>query len=189
MIPCLTTERLFLRPFTPDDVDAILAIYGDREANTFLPWFPVKSREEAAALYESRYARPEGYRWAVCLKADDVPIGYVHVSAGDSRDLGYGLRHEYWNRGLMTEACRAVLPQLAREGLPFVTATHDVKNPASGAVMRKLGMRYCYSYIEQWQPKNISVTFRMYQLNLDGRDDRVYRKYWEQYPDHFIEAL
>ena len=54
--------------------------------------------------------------------------------------------------------------------------------------MRRLGMRYCYSYEEQWQPKNIPVVFRMYQLNLDGQAGRIYRGYWEQYERHFIEA-
>lgn len=73
--------------------------------------------------------------------------------------------------------------------MPFITATHDIKNPRSGEVMKKLGMIYQYSYEEQWQPKNIPVTFRMYQLNFDGQNDRVYKKYWEQYPVHFIEDL
>ena len=73
--------------------------------------------------------------------------------------------------------------------MPFITATHDIKNPRSGEVMKKLGMIYQYSYEEQWQPKNIPVTFRMYQLNFDGENDRVYKKYWEQYPVHFIEDL
>ena len=36
-------------------------------------------------------------------------------------------------------------------------------------------MKYQYSYEEQWQPKNFLVTFRMYQLNLDGNTDRVYK--------------
>ena len=49
------------------------------------------------------------------------------------------------------------------------------------------GMRYQYSYEELWQPKNILVTFRMYQLNLDGREERVYRKYWDSSDVHFIE--
>ncbi len=44
-----------------------------------------------------------------------------------------------------------------------------------------------YSYKEQWQPKDIPVIFRMYQLNLDGRKDRVYRKYWDAYEEHFVE--
>ena len=54
--------------------------------------------------------------------------------------------------------------------------------------MRQIGMRYCYSYEEQWQPKNFPVTFRMYQLNFDGQEDRIYQKYWDLYPTHFIEA-
>ncbi|EFU15263.1 hypothetical protein [Enterococcus faecalis] len=55
--------------------------------------------------------------------------------------------------------------------------------------MKQIGMTYCYSYKEQWQPKNVLITFRMYQLNLDGHADRVYKKYWDTYPDHFIEDI
>ena len=45
----------------------------------------------------------------------------------------------------------------------------------------------CYSYEEQWQPKDFLVTFRMYQFNFDGQDDWVYQKYWETSDTHFIE--
>ena len=48
-------------------------------------------------------------------------------------------------------------------------------------------MTYRYSYEEQWQPKDIRVTFRLYQLDLIG-EQMVYKKYWELYPVHFIEA-
>ena len=68
-----------------------------------------------------------------------------------------------------------------------ITATHDVNNPRSGAVMRRLGMKYCYSYKEQWQPKNFPVVFRLYQLHFDGRDDCVYSKYRELYKNAFAE--
>lgn len=52
--------------------------------------------------------------------------------------------------------------------------------------MRQIGMKYCYSYQEQWQPKNQTVVFRMYQLNFDGQKDRVYQKYRDRYK-HFVE--
>lgn len=55
--------------------------------------------------------------------------------------------------------------------------------------MKQLGMKYQYSYEEQWQPKNIPVIFRMYQLNLDGDQTRVYRKYWDHSVVHFIEEI
>lgn len=186
--PILKTERLLLRPFTENDLNAILDIYGDAEVNRFLPWFPLQNTEEARRFYETRLAGQEGLHYAVCLQQEDRPIGYVDVSAEDSADLGYGLRREYWRRGIITEACRAVLDQLQKDGVPYVTATHDVENPRSGRVMQKLGMRYQYSYEERWQPKNRLVTFRLYQLNLDGQEDRVYRKYWEQSAVHYVET-
>ena len=48
-------------------------------------------------------------------------------------------------------------------------------------------MKYQYSYKEQWQPKNIPVLFRLYQLNLDGEEGRVYKKYWDTSAVHFVE--
>lgn len=55
--------------------------------------------------------------------------------------------------------------------------------------MQKLGMTYCYSYEEQWQPKDFPVTFRMYQLNFDANDDFVYQAYWNMNSNHFIEKF
>ena len=187
--PPLTTPRLLLRRFTPDDTPAMWELLQDEEVNTFLPWFPVKTLEEARQhlqeRYLSQYSRARSYHYAVCLRETGQLIGYANVSDTEARDLGYGFRKEFWHQGFATEAARAVVEQLRRDGVPYITATHDVNNPHSGGVMRKLGMQYQYSYEEQWQPKNILVTFRMYQLNLDGKD-RVYRAYWEQYP-HFVE--
>ena len=187
--PVLTTSRLILRPFDEDDLDAIFALFSDLKTNVFLPWFPLAAREEAQDLFLRWYAAPPdgSYRYAVCPRVSGAPVGYVHLSESDSRDLGYGLRSDFWGRGIASEAAAAVVRQVQKDGVPFVTATHDVRNPASGRVMRKLGMRYCYSYVEQWQPKDIPVTFRMYQLNLDGCSDRVYTKYWEQSAVRFVE--
>lgn len=191
--PTIETQRLILRRFTQDDARALYQILSDEEVNTFIPMFPLKTMEEANAYiqkqYLDTYQEPFGYRYAVCLKTDHIPIGYVQVSSSESHDFGYGLRKDFWHKGIITEAGRAVVEELRNSGMPFITATHDIKNPRSGEVMKKLGMIYQYSYEEQWQPKNIPVTFRMYQLNFDGQNDRVYKKYWEQYPVHFIEDL
>lgn len=188
--PRLETERLILRKFAADDIAALYRILGDREVNTFLPWFPLKSIEEARALFETRYAaayeKERGYLYAVCLKEDDCPIGYVTAGTEGGYDLGYGLRKEFWGRGIVTEAGRAVIDQVRRDGLPFITATHDVNNPRSGAVMRRLGMTYRYSYEEQWQPKDILAVFRMYQLNFDGSCG-VFRQYWDNSAVRFVE--
>ena len=190
--PAIETERLLLRRFRPEDIPALFSIYGDREVNTYLPWRPLASCQETERLFENEYAaayrEPPGYRYAVCLKADDIPIGYVHVDPEGARDLGYALSRAFWHQGIAVEAARAAA-QAKQDGLPFITATHDVNNPRSGSVMRALGMRYQYTYREQWQHKDIPVTFRLYQLNLDGNETRVYWKYWERYAVHNIEDL
>lgn len=189
--PGLESRRLILRRFTENDMGAFYRIFSDLEINKFLPWFPVETIEDARRFYErhweEKYRQERAYQYAVCMREDDVPVGYVSVGTEPGYDLGYGLLKDYWHKGIITEACGMVLGRLREDGVPYVTATHDVNNPRSGAVMRRLGMRYCYSYEEQWQPKDFPVIFRMYQINLDGNGDRIYRKYWDQSKVHFIE--
>ncbi|MFR1524822.1 MAG: GNAT family N-acetyltransferase [Bacilli bacterium] len=191
--PTLETKRLILRKFTENDIEALFLILKDKEVNTFLPWYPMKNLEQAKKFYDERYTftylKPQGYAYAICLKSDNFPIGYIKVDMEEPHDFGYGLRKEFWHQGIVSEAAKAVVEQVKKDGLPYITATHDVNNPRSGNVMKKVGMKYCYSYEELWQPKGFFVTFRMYQLNFDGHDDFVYKKYWDMYENHFVEKI
>lgn len=186
----LETERLILRHFQLEDAQAVYEILGDKEVNRFLPMFPLESVEEAKAYiqthYLDRYAKGDVYHYAICMKQDEKPIGYIHVSNEESHDLGYGLKKEFWHQGIVSEAGKLLLDSLKDADIPFITATHDVENPNSGMVMKKLGMVYQYSYKEQWQPKNIPVTFRMYQMNIHCPECFVYDKYKKMYP-FFVE--
>ncbi len=185
--PKIETERLILRRFAADDAKAFFEIMSDKEVNTFLPLFPLETMEEAEEYLREKYLKPSGFRYAVCLKSNNIPIGYVCVSEYDSYDLGYGLRKDFWHQGITTEACKAVIGRLKEVGIPYITAAHDINNPRSGQVMKNIGMTYRYSYEEQWQPKNFPVVFRMYQLNFDVSEEYVYLKYWNQSTIRFIE--
>ena len=187
--PRLETERLVLRRFTAADLEPLFHLMADRAVNTFLPWFPLETGAAAAGYLQSHYLdyyqRPVGFRWAVCLGETDRPIGYVHVDDGDAHDLGYALGREAWGHGYATEAAAAAVNCLRSSGVPFITATHDADNPRSGAVMARIGMTYRYSYRELWQPKNRWVTFRMYQIELNGTWPD-YRGYWNRGPCHWV---
>ena len=191
--PLLETERLILRKFAENDTEALFLILKDKEVNKFLPWYPVKNFEESKIFYEerfaSKYAQAQAYAYAICLKGDNFPIGYIKVDMEDHHDFGYGLRKEFWHMGIATEAGKAVVEQVRKDGLPYITATHDINNPRSGNVMKACGMKYCYTYEEQWQPKDFPVLFRMCQLNFNESDDFVYKKYWNMYDNHFVEDL
>ena len=111
--PTLETERLVLRRFTENDLGALYEILSDEEVNTFLPWLPARDLEDARRFYEERcvthYALPRAYYYAICLKEDDRPIGYIKISPKEPHDFGYVLRKEFWHRGIVTEAGRAVI--------------------------------------------------------------------------------
>ncbi|MEI0479043.1 GNAT family N-acetyltransferase [Brachyspira pulli] len=190
----LNTQRLIIRKFNIDDTEALFSILSDEEVNKYLPWFPFKSLEDTKNHLVNFYLKTNDnnnfYRYAVCLKENNIPIGYIHFeNNNDNNDFGYGLKKEYWNKGIITEAAKTVIEELKRNNVKYITATHDRNNIASGEIMKKIGMTYKYSYEELWQPKNFLVVFRMYQLNLDDNKERVYKGYLEKYSNHFIEYI
>lgn len=187
----INTNRLILRKFNENDFNSLFLILKDKDVNTYLPMFPLKNIEEAKQyLYQNfieKYKLPISYHYAICLKSNNIPIGYINISDDESFDFGYALNKNFWNNGIITETAKAIIKMLkCSKTIPFITATHDIKNIASGKVMQKIGMKYQYSYQEQWQPKDILVTFRMYQLNFDN-NTKVFKKYWNKYPIHFVE--
>ncbi|GAA0283194.1 hypothetical protein GCM10008922_47270 [Faecalicatena contorta] len=114
--PVLETERLILRKFTEEDMEELFLILKDEEVNKFLPWYAVKNLEETKQFYEeryiSKYAQPRAYAYAICLKEDNFPIGYINVAMEEHHDFGYGLRKEFWHKGIVTEAGKAVVDQV-----------------------------------------------------------------------------
>lgn len=192
--PQLETKRVVLRKFDANDLDDVFTLYSDKVVNEFLPWFPHESIEKTRNFLNNillkGYEMPIGYCYAIQLKENNRVIGFVvlhniNVENGCG-DLGYAILQEYWGKGLVVECCLAVIEQLKKDGFSYITATHDKNNLNSGRVMQKIGMEYKYSYVEMWKPKNIEVTFRLYQLNFDGLD-RTHLEYWDNNPNHFVE--
>ena len=213
--PTLTTDRLVLRRFTPDDAGFIYELFSHEDEMRFVPAGPMVSKADALAHLEKEYLRwyraadagergkydtPLDLRFAICLKDGatagggdaelaGAPIGYANIdSQNDALDLGYGLSPTYWRHGYVAEAARAVVEAAQSAGFPFVTATHDVLNPHSGYVMQRLGMTYRYTYREHWTPRDIDVDFRLYQIDF-APDAKTYHAYWERYPLHWVETL
>ena len=88
---CIKNETPNFKKVYKKDIQALFLILKDEEANQFLPWYPLKSLEEAKNFYEERYAakyaQPQAYAYAVCLKEDDFPIGYIKVDLEEPHDL------------------------------------------------------------------------------------------------------
>ena len=148
----LETERLILRPFTEEDAPAMWRNWvTDTEVTRFLTW-PNHDRPETTRALAQRWAadaaeKKEFYQWAIVPKDLDEPIGSLSVvrmaeNVGEA-ELGYCIGSAWWGRGYVPEAVRAVIGFLIREvGFHRISARHDTRNPKSGRVMQKAGMRY-----------------------------------------------
>ena len=111
----LETERLALRRFRRDDVDAIFAIIGDDVAMQYYP--KTFNRSDAVQWIERnlRRYREHGYGlFAVTLKGSDDVVGDCGVIKqdveGETRlEVGYHFRRDQWGNGYATEAARACM--------------------------------------------------------------------------------
>ena len=145
------TERLVLRPIDPvGDVDAIHAYASREDVCRYIPWTP-RSREEVAAWLPRRAATTieapgTGAALAIALAGTGELIGDTMIiwtsEVHRTAELGYVVNPAYAGHGYATEAARAMLAMaFDRLGMRRVVARIDARNPASGAVLRHLGMR------------------------------------------------
>lgn len=138
-----SAEEILLRPWTMDDLEALIAIYTstpdlDRE----LP-HPVTTLAEARDLVLGPFACTETSRsWAIV--AGGEPVGHVAVSHLEPRHqigwVSYFSASAVRGRGLVGRATAAVCTWALTELDVFrLELGHRVDNPASGGVARAAG--------------------------------------------------
>jgi RimJ/RimL family protein N-acetyltransferase len=138
----LTTERLVLRPFRPDDdLDDAYAYMSDPDVVRYLYW-EVRTRDEVRAFLAERGS----HVLAVELAADGRVIGEVLLRRADDEhrqgELGYVLNPAYQGKGYAAEAARAMLRAGFEDfGLHRIMARLDSRNKPSAALLERLGMR------------------------------------------------
>ena len=72
--PVLKTERLILRKFTEQDIEALFLILQDKEVNQFLPWYPLKDIDEAKRFYKERYAEEFILEFQERVSLEQIPV-------------------------------------------------------------------------------------------------------------------
>ena len=145
----LATSRLTLRPFTAADAPDMFANWaGDPEVTKHLTWPTHRSVEVSEWVcndWVRHYAEQDYYQWAIVY--DGHAIGSIAVVDHDDRvgkaHIGYCIGRNWWHMGIMSEALKAVMDFLFDEvGYFRIEARHDPRNPHSGNVMKKCGMKY-----------------------------------------------
>jgi RimJ/RimL family protein N-acetyltransferase len=146
----IETERLTIRALRPEDGDDIHAIYADPEVSRYL--YSETMDLEAGRRYAAERGDPviakdgDGVNLAAELRETGRVVAtlYLHLaSAAHSQgEVGYVVSPAYAGRGLASEGAAAMLAiGFDVWGLHRMIGRCDVRNAASAAVLRKLGMR------------------------------------------------
>jgi RimJ/RimL family protein N-acetyltransferase len=155
------TARLVLRPFRPEDRDALHAFHSDPEAVRYVP-YPPRTRDQVADVLRRKTAntelRSEGDLLELAvLRADDQRlIGDVLLALRSvehqTLEVGYIFAPAAGGQGFATEAVRALVDlAFSAVGARRVVARVDDRNRRSAALLERLGFRLEAHLIEnEW---------------------------------------
>ena len=150
MIVTLETERLVLRPFDADDLEALAALHAEEtfwwyplrrgmtteETESFLTWTIDKGRDPDRPAFHAVVERSTGSLagWAGLSVPEFLPEILPAV------EVGWRLGADHRGKGYATEAATAALEWgFATLGLAEIVSIYEPENVPSGRVMDRLG--------------------------------------------------
>ena len=148
--PRIETERLRLRPYRAADAEALHRLAGAREiADTMISIphpFSIEAAHSWIANQAPAVASGASSHFAIELRRSTEFIGSCALRDVDAEhsqaELSFWIGAPWWGYGYASEAAAAVLHHGFRElQVNRIYAYHMVRNPASGAVLRRLGMK------------------------------------------------
>jgi RimJ/RimL family protein N-acetyltransferase len=151
-IPVIETERLRLRPWRDDDLDAYAALCADPEVMKFFGKHgETKTRAESAeqlAGFAAHWDQHGFGLWCAADRETDWCLGFVGLAVPTflpevlpAVEIGWRLERAAWGQGLATEGARRVVPFAFDDlGLDRIVSIARVENRASWNIMEKLGM-------------------------------------------------
>lgn len=143
----LKTERLVLREYRKGEEQIMFDNWTcDERVAKYTKWFVHQDVSETKLFLDYILSKNSlsDYNWIIEL--DGIPIGSINVVESDDEaelcGLGYNIGYDFWNKGYMTEAAKAVVGYLFYEiGYRKIVAACDSQNPGSENVMKHLGMK------------------------------------------------
>ena len=147
----IETERTILRPWRESDLHDLYTYASVSGVGEKAGWNPHQSPEESRRILDSFIRNKKTF--AIELKENGKVIGSVGIEPRDSdaglpherkgREIGYVLSKDFWGRGLMPEAVRAVIDYCFRElRYDYLTCGHFNHNDRSRRVVEKCGFHF-----------------------------------------------
>ena len=149
-VPVLATAHLRLRPYQMDDAANVFTSLTGNEAVTTHLLAPahtsILQTQAWIAQILAHNDDPAVAYWLIDMPDTQQIVGSISLiyrAAYDMYALGFIIRPDCWGSGYATEASRAVIRYAFDTlELPALLAFHKADNPASAAVLRKIGFHY-----------------------------------------------
>ncbi len=176
----IETERLMLRDWHDNDLEAFTAINQDPKVLAFLPGPWTKEMCQDRMKLFNDLLKEHGFTWwAVELKQTGQLVGAVGLITPPWEahftpcvEIGWRLGYQYWGQGYATEAAQAVLRYgFEKCGLKEIVSFTVPKNKASIRVMEKIGMHrdlqgdFYHPRLPADHPLSLHV---LYRINIEG---------------------
>lgn len=141
----LKGDRVAIREFRNDDVDAVHAVIGDGRVTRTLSFDP-RTREQAESMIVNAMAsgnqRPRSeYYLAITLLDSSALVGFVRLALGgvQAAKLGFAVNALHWRSGYATDAATLMIKfGFDQLRLHRITAAVGPENTASHAMVRRL---------------------------------------------------
>ncbi len=148
----IETDRLILREWKESDVNDFYEYARVDGVGQMAGWQPHESIEKSSEILSHFISEKKTF--ALEYKESGKVIGSLGIEFTDlpslrnhttlkGRELGYVLSKDYWGKGLMTEACKAVIDwAFHNTDWDFITCGHFVHNDRSRRVIEKCGFTF-----------------------------------------------
>lgn len=184
--PTLCTKRLILRPFELSDAKTVQELAGDwaiADTTLSIPYpYEDGAAEQWISTHKGKFEAREFVNFAVILRRKGQLVGAIGLALAphfDRAELGYWTGKPFWDKGYCTEASEAVLEYgFLQLGLNRIYAQHLKRNPASGRVMQKLGMRRegtVRQHVKKWSNYEDLVIYGLLRTEWERRRRRTGR--------------
>ena len=145
--PRLETDRLILRRYEENDLEAFYEIIHDERLQKYIKFPDLTKDQELEYINDciKNVETDKNEKWAIVLKETNETIGNISVNTVYKKhnycDVGYVIRFDYWGNGYTAEALNAVSNYLLDSGYYLVECTCNELNSQSFKVMEKVGFK------------------------------------------------
>ena len=162
----LITNRLVLQSLRDEDLEDFINIVKDPLVNKSYMLPDLLSKEQEKQFFDKIKNFTNSNKYVVYgIYLNDRVIGLVNSVSfeKDEMEIGYFISSKEWNHGYATEAFEAVIQEVFRIGFKSVIAAHFSDNHASGAVMKKCGLKRIdkEEIIEYRNQKHLAIYYQI----------------------------